>query len=126
MNNFVTKTVHRPWGHYTTLYTGKDCQVKRIVIKPGQQPSYQYHFKRDERWAIVSGYGMVRHENYGEDESGYYHVSATNNDIVEIYKEEKHTIKNTGTEDLVFIEIQTGDYFGEDDIVRLEDKYGRA
>jgi mannose-6-phosphate isomerase-like protein (cupin superfamily) len=108
----------RPWGIYEVLYDGEDCKVKKIVVDPGQRLSYQYHHKRNEYWTVISGTGEVR----------------LNEDILEVYKGSnifipvtaKHTITNTSSSKcLVFIEIQTGDYFGEDDIVRLEDDYGR-
>ena len=91
---------HRPWGTYTVLLDATDCKVKSITIKPGESPSYQYHFKRREHWIIVQGSGTL-----------------ILNDV--------HRDVNTGIGDLKFIEVQTGEYFGEDDIVRLEDKYGR-
>ena len=109
----------RPWGNYLVLYDGEDAKVKKIIVKPGQSPSYQYHHKRAECWVITEGSGQVKID--GNISS----VSAGN--IVAVPALSKHTIINTHeTEDLAFIEIQTGTYFGEDDIVRLEDKYGRA
>ena len=109
----------RPWGMYEVLYDGEDCKVKKIVVDPGQRLSYQYHHKRSEYWTVVSGTGEVR----------------LNEDIIEVHEgshifiplNAKHTISNTSNiNPIVFIEIQTGNYFGEDDIVRLEDDYGRA
>ena len=107
----------RPWGEFENLLDTKHCKVKQIIIKPGQSPSYQYHFKRSEVWTIVQGKGELKlNDNIILVSEGYtYHIE----------KEAKHQIKNTGTEDLIFIEIQLGEYFGEDDIVRLEDNYGR-
>ena len=92
-------------------------RLKKIVIKSGESPSYQYHFKRSEIWVLVKGTGKVKID----DKVHHYEQG----DIVIIPKEAKHQITNTGDGDLIFIEIQLGDYFGEDDIVRLEDKYGR-
>lgn len=108
----------RPWGEFENLLDTAICKVKRITIKPGQAPSYQYHFKRSEVWTIVQGEGELKlNDTIISVSKGYtYHIE----------KEAKHQIKNTGTEDLIFIEIQLGDYFGEDDIVRLEDNYGRV
>jgi mannose-6-phosphate isomerase-like protein (cupin superfamily) len=108
----------RPWGEFEILLETEYCKVKQIIIKPGQAPSYQYHFKRSEVWTIVQGSGELKlDDTIIPVTSGYtYHIK----------KEAKHQIKNTGTEDLIFIEIQLGEYFGEDDIVRLEDNYGRA
>jgi mannose-6-phosphate isomerase len=109
----------RPWGTYEVLLDADDCKVKRITIKPGQKPSYQYHHKRSEHWIVISGIGEVRVDD---------NIStATSGDSVFVPALSKHTIRNTHENDsLVFIEIQTGEYFGEDDIVRLEDDYGRA
>ena len=109
----------RPWGSYEVLLDDVNCKVKKIIIKPQQSPSYQYHHKRSEDWVIVSGVGKVR-----LDEREFT-VSA--GDRVHVPVLSKHAIQNTENEqDLVFIEIQTGSYFGEDDIIRLEDKYGRT
>ena len=108
----------RPWGRYYVLYDGDDCKVKKIVIKPHQQISYQYHYKRNERWCITEGTGKV----ILDDEV----IPVFPESSVHIPAMVKHTIVNTSdSKDLVFIEVQTGTYFGEDDIVRLEDKYGR-
>ena len=107
----------RPWGEFENLLDSELCKVKIITIKPGQAPSYQYHFKRSEVWTLVQGSGKLKlDDNIIPVSKGYtYHIE----------KEAKHQIKNTGTEDLIFIEIQLGEYFGEDDIVRIEDNYGR-
>lgn len=111
--------ITRPWGTYETLYDGEDCKVKRIVVRPEQNPSYQYHFKRSECWMVISGTGYARLEDKK--------IRVEKGSILNIPAESKHTIINDSqSENLVFIEIQTGTYFGEDDIVRLEDKYGRA
>ncbi len=110
---------NRPWGTYEVLYDGEDCKVKKLIINPGQSPSYQYHYRRNEYWTIISGNGKIRLDNK------ILEVTAGSNVFIPV--ESKHTIINTSDkEPLVFIEIQTGDYFGEDDIVRLEDMYGRA
>ena len=108
----------RPWGEFENLLDSDLCKVKQIIIKPGQAPSYQYHFKRREIWTVVQGSGVLKLDDYP--------IEVTKGSTYFIEKEAKHQIKNTGTEDLVFIEIQLGEYFGEDDIVRLEDNYGRA
>ena len=108
----------RPWGTYLNLYDGEDCKVKRIVVNPGENPSYQMHHKRSEIWSVISGTGIVRLEDeMREVQPG---------DIIQVPALAKHTIINTSDEPLVFIKIQIGSYFGEDDIVRFEDKYGRA
>ena len=110
-------TENRPWGNYTILLDDNDCKVKTIIIKSGESPSYQYHFKRKENWIIVQGCGKLILNDAERDIKAGDHIF--------VDKLEKHKIINTGQEDLKFIEIQTGEYFGEDDIVRLEDKYGR-
>ena len=109
----------RPWGMYEVLYDGEDCKVKKITVDPGQSPSYQYHFKRNEHWIVVSGEGHARIN----DE--LHELSCGSSVFIPV--EAKHTIINTSDKSqLTFIEIQTGTYFGEDDIVRLEDLYGRT
>ena len=108
----------RPWGHYEILYDGKDCKVKLITVKPGHRLSYQYHFERDELWKVISGKGMVT-LNGSE-------IPVLEGSVIHICKFVKHRVKNTGSDDLVFVEIQVGSYFGEDDIVRLEDDYERT
>jgi mannose-6-phosphate isomerase-like protein (cupin superfamily) len=113
----LTDDSKRPWGHYEILYDGDDCKVKRIIVKPGCKLSYQYHFKREELWKIVCGEGFA---TVNDCKIPIYEGST-----IHIEKLSKHRIENTGHGHLVFIEIQTGDYFGEDDIVRLEDDYGR-
>jgi mannose-6-phosphate isomerase-like protein (cupin superfamily) len=108
----------KPWGSYTNLLDEEYTKVKKIVVNPGEAPSYQYHFKRSEVWVIVRGTAQVK----VNDDIHYYKVG----DIIFIPKEAKHQIQNIGEGDLVFIEVQLGEYFGEDDIVRLEDNYGRV
>ena len=109
----------RPWGTYEVLLDAENCKVKRITVKPGQKPSYQYHHKRSEHWIVVSGTGESRIDDK------ITKIAAGTSVFVPALV--KHTIKNTHeSQNLVFIEIQTGEYFGEDDIVRLEDDYGRT
>ena len=108
----------RPWGTYEVLLDDDNCKVKKITVRSGESPSYQYHHKRSEDWTVISGEGEVCLD--GEK------FTVTKGQSVHVPIEAKHTIKNCGEDDLVFIEIQTGVYFGEDDIVRLEDKYGRV
>ena len=114
----ILETVEKPWGSYTNLMDEQYTKVKKILIKPGQAPSYQYHFKRSELWIIVKGIAEVK-----IDDNVTSHIVG---DIIKIPKEAKHQVTNIGETDLVFVEIQLGEYFGEDDIVRLEDKYGRV
>jgi len=111
------RTVHRPWGTYTVLEEGPRFKIKRIVVKPGASLSLQYHRKRSEHWVVVSGAAKVvngeREIVLAEDQSTYIPAGAA------------HRLANPGKVDCVMIEVQSGDYLGEDDIVRLEDNYGR-
>jgi len=108
----------RPWGRYEILLDADDCKVKRIWVNPGARPSYQYHHKRSETWTIISGAGIVTLD--GQE------IEVAPGSTVEVPVGIKHRIKNTGaSEELVFIEVQHGTYFGEDDIVRVEDDYKR-
>jgi mannose-1-phosphate guanylyltransferase / mannose-6-phosphate isomerase len=111
-------TVHRPWGNYTTLEEGPRYKIKRIVVKPGQSLSLQLHHHRSEHWVVVSGTAKVtvgeNTELLSANESTYIPIGET------------HRLENPGKIDLAMIEVQCGDYVGEDDIVRLTDVYGRA
>jgi mannose-6-phosphate isomerase len=107
----------RPWGSYDIIDEGVRFQVKRLVVNPGQRISYQRHTLRAEHWYIVSGNGVVTLD--GRDRR----VRA--GDAVDIGVGVAHRAANVGTSDLVFIEVQTGSYFGDDDIIRLHDDYGR-
>lgn len=111
------ESYNKPWGSYTNLLCEDYTKVKKIIINPGESPSYQYHFKRSEVWVIVKGKAEVKID----DIIKYYEVG----DIIFISKKSAHQVTNIGTDELVFIEVQIGEYFGEDDIVRLEDRYGR-
>ncbi len=112
------KTVHRPWGSYTVLEDAEDCKVKRLVVKPGQVLSLQLHHRRAEHWTVVQGVAKVR---LGDEE---FMLEA--NQSTYIPTETLHRLENPGETDVHLIEVQTGDYFGEDDIVRFEDIYGRV
>ena len=114
MDNYYEE---RPWGSFEHLLDEEYCKVKRIIVKPGQRLSYQYHHERTEHWVIVQGEAIVTLD--GEEYE--YHIG----DVVEIPVGTKHRVENKDKEDLIFIETQTGTYFGEDDIVRLDDDYGR-
>ena len=111
-------TEARPWGEFYNLAEDEKYKIKRIEVHPGQSPSYQVHAKRDEHWIVVSGTGTVRLDDK--------EIEVDPEDHVNIKAGQAHTISCTSGEPLVFIEVQTGSYFGEDDITRLEDKYGRA
>ena len=109
----------RPWGNFTVLDDGDYFKVKRIEVLPGKRLSYQRHSRRAEHWFIVRGIAKVT-LNGAE-----ILVSAGN--AIDIPVETAHRVENPDTsETLVFIETQTGDYFGEDDIVRLDDDFGRV
>jgi len=114
MTNYIEE---RPWGSFENLLDESYCKVKKLIIKPNQRPSYQYHHKRSEHWVIVSGEAVVTVDGvekiYGEGESVYVPVLSP------------HRIENKSETDLIFIEVQTGTYFGEDDIVRVQDDYER-
>jgi mannose-1-phosphate guanylyltransferase/mannose-6-phosphate isomerase len=111
------KTVHRPWGSYTILEDEDDCKVKRLVVKPGQVLSLQLHHRRSEHWTVIRGTAKVR---LGNEE---FLLQANQSTYIPV--ETLHRLENPGDSDVHLIEVQTGDYFGEDDIVRYEDIYGR-
>lgn len=108
----------RPWGTYLVLADEPTYKVKRITVTPGKRISYQVHAKRSEHWFIVSGKGEVVLD--GMD------VAVEGGSTVDVHVGTKHRIGNTGDEPLTFIEVQYGTYFGEDDIVRFDDDYGRV
>ncbi|MEI7449439.1 MAG: glycosyltransferase [Desulfomonile sp.] len=108
----------RPWGYYEILSDSPDHKVKRIVVYPGKRLSLQRHKHRSENWTIVSGHPVVTRD------SEQVHLNPV--DSIQIPKEAKHRIFNPGPGDVVFVEVQTGDYFGEDDIERFEDDFGRV
>ena len=108
---------NRPWGNYTVLHETPNHKVKTITVEPGKRLSYQTHEKRSEYWVIVSGAGTVTLD-------GITSV-CVGDDAFVIEQGVAHRIENTGSEELVFIEVQLGTYFGEDDIVRIEDDFGR-
>src|SRR5699024_3138670 len=112
------RTVHRPWGSFTVLEDAEDCKVKRLVVKPGGILSLQRHQYRSEHWTVVSGQAKVR----VDDDERIYGA----NETVQIPVGSLHRLENPGSDDVHIIEVQTGSYFGEDDIERLEDVYGRA
>jgi mannose-1-phosphate guanylyltransferase/mannose-1-phosphate guanylyltransferase/mannose-6-phosphate isomerase len=112
------REVFRPWGSYDSIDNGVRYQVKRITVKPGAKLSLQMHHHRAEHWVVVSGTAKVR---LGEKE-----VLLSENQSIYIPIGEVHSLENPGKVNLELIEVQSGSYLGEDDIVRLEDKYGRA
>ena len=112
------RVVHRPWGSYDSLEAGERFQVKRIVVKPGASLSLQKHHHRAEHWIVVSGTAEVTCDDkvflLGENQSTYIPLGS------------KHRLRNPGKVPLELIEVQSGHYLGEDDIVRFDDVYGRA
>jgi mannose-1-phosphate guanylyltransferase len=111
------REVYRPWGKYDSIDKGERYQVKRITVKPGAKLSVQMHHHRAEHWVVVSGTAKVTNGDktfmLSENESTYIPVGVI------------HALENPGKVQLEIIEIQTGSYLGEDDIVRFEDRYGR-
>lgn len=112
------REVYRPWGKYDSVDSGERFQVKRITVKPGAKLSVQMHHHRAEHWIVVSGTAKVQIDDteqfVTENESVYIPITAV------------HALENPGKVDLELIEVQSGSYLGEDDIVRFEDRYGRV
>ncbi len=111
-------TVHRPWGTYRSIHNGERVQVKHIMVKPGGKLSLQMHHHRAEHWVVVSGTALVVR---GEEQ-----LTLTENQSTYIPLGVKHRLENPGRIPLHLIEVQSGSYLGEDDIVRFEDTYGRV
>ena len=107
----------RPWGRYEVLQEGATYKVKSIHVNPGKRLSCQCHQKRSEHWYVTDGNGEVTLD-------GKVQV-VSRGSIIEIPQGMLHRISNTGDRELIFIEVQTGSYFGEDDIERVEDDFGR-
>lgn len=126
MYNYPSLIEHedRPWGSYDILYAPHEgnYKVKKITVKSGHKLSLQKHSKRDEFWTIVKGNGKIQ---IGYQSSQIMNYEAKVGLSFNIPCGAIHRIENTGDEDLIFIEVQTGSYFGEDDIIRFEDDYGR-
>ncbi|MGV8944396.1 mannose-1-phosphate guanylyltransferase/mannose-6-phosphate isomerase [Thermomonas sp.] len=112
------REVHRPWGSYDSIDIGDGFQVKRIKVKPGARLSLQSHTRRAEHWIVVRGDARVTRDN------DVFELHANQSTYIPIGA--KHRLENPGSEMLELIEVQSGDYLGEDDIVRYEDVYGRA
>ena len=112
------RTVHRPWGSYSVLEEGDGFKLKRIEVKPGASLSLQLHKHRSEHWVVVSGRAKVI--------NGSREIDIQTNESTYIEAGHQHRLTNPGSETCILIEVQTGSYLGEDDIVRLEDVYGRA
>jgi mannose-1-phosphate guanylyltransferase / mannose-6-phosphate isomerase len=111
-------TTYRPWGSYTILEEGERYKIKRIVVNPGERLSLQMHYHRSEHWVVVKGAAKV---TIGEKE-----INVHENESVYVPKSTLHRLENPGKVPLEIIEVQNGEYVGEDDIVRLDDQYGRT
>ena len=113
----IHKTIYRPWGNYSSISEGKNWQVKKIIVEKGESLSLQLHNHRAEHWVVVSGEALIEIEGekklLNKNESAYIPIGS------------KHRLSNPGNSPLILIEVQSGDYFGEDDIIRFQDKYGR-
>ncbi|NWA24119.1 mannose-1-phosphate guanylyltransferase/mannose-6-phosphate isomerase [Pseudomonas gingeri] len=116
--HLLHRTVHRPWGTYTTLESGHRFKIKRIVVKPKASLSLQMHHHRSEHWVVVCGTAIVINDQQ--------ELMLNTNESTFIRAGHKHRLQNAGVIDLILIEVQCGDYLGEDDIVRFEDNYGRV
>jgi mannose-6-phosphate isomerase-like protein (cupin superfamily) len=110
-------TEQRPWGQFENIVDNPNIKVKFITVNPGQRLSYQYHNKRCEYWFVISGVGTFT----VKDKTLDYPAGST----IYIPMGDAHRMANNGSEPLVVLEVQRGTYFGEDDIVRLSDDYGR-
>lgn len=108
----------RPWGHYKVLWDDTKHKVKEITVLPNQRLSLQRHQKRQEHWFICKGKALVTLDGAEYWLEAGHHIDIPRGGI--------HRIKNAGPDNLIFVEVQTGDYFGEDDIERLQDDYARA
>jgi len=114
----MVETDRRPWGYYTVLADETDHKVKRICVYPGARLSLQRHRRRAEHWYLLSGEAIVTID--GRE------IPLARGGAVEIPCGAAHRIRNAGKTEVAFIEVQTGEYFGEDDIERLADDYGRV
>jgi mannose-1-phosphate guanylyltransferase len=112
------RTVHRPWGTYSVLEEGAGFKIKRIEVKPGGSLSLQMHHHRSEHWIVVNGMAWVV--------NGEQDLLLNTNQSTYIPAGHKHRLENPGLVNLVMIEVQSGAYLGEDDIVRFQDNYGRS
>jgi mannose-1-phosphate guanylyltransferase/mannose-6-phosphate isomerase len=114
----VHRKVHRPWGWYDSIDEGKHFKVKRIQVNPGASLSLQKHFHRAEHWVVVNGTAKIT--------NGSTTVLLTENQSTYIPLGVEHRLSNPGTAPLEIIEVQSGSHLSEDDIVRIEDNYGRS
>jgi mannose-6-phosphate isomerase-like protein (cupin superfamily) len=108
----------RPWGTFTVLDEGEGFKVKRIEVYPGKRLSYQKHSQRTEHWVVVNGTAKVTLDDRD--------ILLEAGEAIDIRIGSAHRVENPGEQTLIFIEVQRGSYLGEDDIVRLQDDFGRA
>jgi mannose-6-phosphate isomerase-like protein (cupin superfamily) len=113
----TSESSHQPWGFYEVLANETDHKIKRITVNPGERLSLQRHQKRMEHWYVVAGQAIAT--------LGDKQVLLKVGEAVDVPVKTIHRVENKGTQPFVFIEIQRGEYFGEDDIERFEDDYGR-
>jgi mannose-6-phosphate isomerase len=118
LSNTSPKFDRRPWGTFTVLDEGENFKVKRIEVLPGKRLSYQKHSQRAEHWVVVSGSALVTLDDQ--------EITVATGEAIDIAIGAAHRVENRGADPLVFIEVQRGQYLGEDDIVRLHDDFGRA
>ena len=114
----IHQTAHRPWGTYTVLEEGPNFKIKRIVVNPGAKLSMQMHKHRSEHWVVVSGIATITNNEI--------EFTLNENQSTYISKTHRHRLENKSTIPLAIIEVQCGEYVGEDDIVRFDDQYGRV
>lgn len=114
---FTQQVEHRPWGSYEVLCESSNYKIKQIIVLPGQRLSYQRHTYRNEHWQIITGKALVIKNDT--------QFILSPDDCIDIPVNSWHRIQNCGTDLMTFIETQTGKYFGEDDIERAADDYGR-
>ena len=117
-SNIVAATELRPWGSFTILEEGQGYKIKRIEVKPGHRLSLQMHYHRSEHWIVVCGTAKVTCGDQG--------LVLTNNQSTYVPQCTTHRLENPGVIPLVLIEVQNGEYLGEDDIVRFQDDYSRS
>lgn len=116
-NKSIAATELRPWGSFTVLEEGRGYKIKRIEVKPGHRLSLQMHHHRSEHWIVVSGTAKVI--------CGDQEILLSNNQSTYVPQCTSHRLENPGVIPLVLIEVQNGEYLGEDDIIRYEDDYAR-
>jgi mannose-6-phosphate isomerase len=116
--DYIMEEDQRPWGYYQVLADEADHKVKRIVVYPGKRLSLQKHRFRGEHWYILSGQALVTRN---QDK-----ILLKKGEAIDIPQGAMHRIENTGSDNVTFIEVQFGNYFGEDDIERFEDDFGRS